>query len=680
MLELVLRDPAVLAYALAALAFAAFALQLRLGWRGGVKATVLLCTVALSALWAGLNVAHTLSDIAELWRAQALADVLRLAGWLLFLSLVLGGFAARWAVPALLVAAVASAAFPFASRLQLGLMLGISVAGLVLTEQVFRRAQEGVRWSLKPLCLGLGGAFAFDLYLYADAVLFGRLDADIWAARGFVHALAIPFIAVATARNKEWTINIALSRGVVFHSTAFLACGIYLLAVAAAGYYVRYFGGTWGKTFQVGFIFAALLVLGWLFASGAVRSKLRVFINKNFFSYRYDYRAEWLRFTRLLSARHADVTPAQRSIEALANLVESPGGALWLYDGESAFRPAARWNAPANDAVEPANGGLASFLRSTGWVVDLGEYRRAAGRYAGLELPGWVAAEPSSWLVVPIVAQEELIGFVVLATPRAAIELNWEVRDLLKTAARQAGGFLAQVQASEALLEARKFEAFNKMSAFVVHDLKNLVAQLSLLLDNAERHRQNPRFQSDMLSTVRHVTDRMNKLLAQLREERGEEHMRPIHLGRVLERIAAAKAARGSMELETKDPIVTLGFEQRCERVLGHLVENAIDATREGGSIRLAAFAQSGNAVVEIADTGCGMSEEFLKRRFLRPFQTTKANGMGIGAYEAAQYAKEMGGSIEAESRPGAGTRIRIVLPLHAQPAYQEVEATAATA
>jgi putative PEP-CTERM system histidine kinase len=539
----------------------------------------------------------------------------------------------------------------------------VPVAGLVLTEQVFRRALYQARWAVKPLCLGLGAGFMFDVYFFADALLFGRIDAGVWAARGLVQALVIPFIAIATVRNRQWSIDIALSRGVVFHSTAFLGCGLYLLAVAAAGYYVRYFGGSWGKTLQVGFIFAALLVLAGLFSSGTLRSRLRVFINKNFFSYRYDYRHEWLRFTRLLSSRDPGVSSAQRSIQALANLVESPGGAIWLQSEGNGYAQAARWNMPALDACEPGHGAFAAFLAQTGWVIDL----QSPQPTGAPGLPSWLRQLPAAWLVVPVIAEDELTGFAVLATPRAKIELNWEVRDLLKTAARQVGSFLAQVQASEALLEARKFESFNKMSAFVVHDLKNLVAQLSLMLKNAERHRSNPRFQDDMFATVRHVEERMNKLLAQLATgSRGEENLRPIQLAKLVERVVAAKKAAGAdIAVHASDAAVaTVGYEQRFERVLGHLVQNAIDATRQAGAVRVSVGAEGRSAVIEVADSGCGMSEAFVRERLFRPFQTTKGNGMGIGAFEAAQYTKDMGGRIEVDSRPGAGTRFRLTFPL----------------
>jgi putative PEP-CTERM system histidine kinase len=661
-----MSDPGVLGYGFAALAFTGFAVHLATGWRGGAKASILLGAVLVSAAWAGANVGFSLTGSRTLWTVQAVLDALRVGGWILFLAVVLQGvrFGLK-AGPALLLLPIAAGFFypnpaDITSQLVFGITLAVAIAGLVLIEQVYRRTLESARWAIKPLCLGLGAAFVFDLYLFADALLFGRIDVYLWAARGFAQALVIPFIAIATVRNRDWTIDIALSRGVVFHSTAILGCGIYLMAVAAGGYYVRYFGGTWGTTLQAGFIFAALLLLGWLLFSGTLRSKLRVFVNKHFFSYRYDYRQEWLRFTHLLSSPDPTLSQEQRSIQALANLVESPGGALWLQK-DRVYAQAARWNMPAVPAEEPANGAFATFLAKTGWVIDVQTPLEKS------EVPSWLRDVPNAWIVVPVVAQDDLIGFAVLATPRAKVELNWEVRDLLKTAARQVGTFVAEVQASDALLEARKFESFNKMTAFVVHDLKNLVAQLSLLLKNAERHRHNPRFQDDMFATVRHVEGRMQKLLEQLSTgSRGEENLRPIQLARLVERVVASKkVARADIAVQAADAeVATMGYEQRFERVLGHLVQNAIDATHETGEVRIKVGADGANAVIEVADSGCGMSEAFVRERLFRPFQTTKGNGMGIGVYEVAQYTKDLGGRIEVDSRPGAGTRFRLMFPL----------------
>jgi putative PEP-CTERM system histidine kinase len=704
--EFSIRGPSIISYGLSAFAFLAFSVQLGLGFRGGLRASVLLATVIISTLWAVTALGFALIGESAFWIAQTILDAARSGGWLLFMGILLSGqstigtmrqgtttvtaakspqdseksiFARReawWAAALLALPAIAWllpttppigawAPASMSSRLPYGFLLGVSVMGLVLAEQIFRRVREQARWSIKPLCLGLGSGFVFDLYMYADALLFGHLDANIWAARGVAQAMVIPFIALATVRNKEWTIVIAFSRGVVFHSTAFLVSGIYLLAVSAAGYYVRYFGGSWGKTFQVGFIFAALLLLGWLFSSGTLRSKVKVWINKNFFSYRYDYRDEWLRFTKLLSTKDPFVSVQQRCVEALANLVESPGGMLWLKKDDSQMVQIARWNMPEIHADVTTQDSLMIFLKRSGWVVDLEAYRRENADYRTLDMPDWLRTMPDAWLVVPIVSVDDVIGFAILAKPRTKIDINWEVLDLLKSAARQAGSFLGQIQASEALLEARKFDAFNKMSAFVVHDLKNLVAQLSLMLSNAERHQGNPEFQQDMLATVAHVVERMNNLLLQLHStSQPADTMRPVDIGRLMKRVTAIKKAEcPDISVDAINEIFVLGHETRLERVIGHLVQNAIDATRAKGTVLTKVHGDGRKAIIEIADTGTGMTTEFVKDRLFRPFQTTKSNGLGIGAYECSQYVQELGGRIHVESQPGEGTKMSVILP-----------------
>ena len=260
-----------------------------------------------------------------------------------------------WLIVAVAVGLIASVALPdreplrsmFGDRAGMivyAVRVALAVVGLVLVERLFRSTAAHARWAVKPLCLGLTGVFGFDLFFFSDAMLFGRHDLDIWVARGVAHALVIPLLAVAAARNPAWTIEMHLSRGAVLRSTALLASGVFLLAVAAAGYFVRFVGGELGKALQIEFLFAALLLLAFAVFSGSFRSKLKVFVSKHFFAYRYDYREEWLRFTRTLSADSSPQGIQQRSINALADLVESPAGALWLRQGDQSFRPAARWN------------------------------------------------------------------------------------------------------------------------------------------------------------------------------------------------------------------------------------------------------------------------------------------------------------------------------------------------
>jgi putative PEP-CTERM system histidine kinase len=449
--------------------------------------------------------------------------------------------------------------------------------------------------------------------------------------------------------------------------------------MAAAGYYVRYFGGSWGKTVQAVLLFGALLVLAVVVFSGTVRSRLRVFVGKHFFPYRYDYREEWLRFTARLSSPAPNLTLQQQCIRALADLVESPGGLLLLRNGHG-FTAAARWNMPETTAAEPFESRFAAFLARTGWIVDVAEWRSAPERYDGSALPDWLERFAEAWLVVPLTLSNELLGFVVLARPRAPVEVDWEVRDLMKTASQQAASYLAQLQVSEALIEARKFDAFNRMSAFVVHDLKNLVAQLSLMLKNAERHRDNPEFQRDMLLTVENVVQRMNQLLLQLRSGTTPvDKPAAVPLEPIVRRIQGARTAgRPAVAVETTPGVLAIGHEDRLERVIGHLVQNAVEATGSDGHVSVKVYREAGNAAVEVCDDGVGMSSEFVRDRLFRPFQSTKPTGMGIGAYESAQYVRDLGGRIEVESEPGRGTRIRLILPERARDAQGEGEREAA--
>src|SRR5689334_10690224 len=571
-----------------------------LGWRWSVRAALLLGATLATAAWAGAGLATAL----QAWPASALAvksaDALRYGIWFAFIWNLLKGAQRTgapqdsravfplWAVALVATGLVASVAFseelPLArlldlpgKRVELAIHLGLAVCGLMLVEQLIRRAHAQSRWAIKPLGIALAGIFGFDLFCYADAMLFARIDADIWAARGVANALVIPLIAIATARNTGWKVEMHLSREVVFQSTALLASGALLLAVAAAGYFARYLLGEWAGVLQIELVFAALISVALIASSGRFRSKLRVFVSKHFFSYRYDYRAEWLRFSRTLAGEGSIQKIQERVIIALADLVESPAGTLWLKDERRGFIAEARWNMPATDATEPPSGSLASFLERTGWIISLKEFAGAPARYPGLELPAWVARIPDAWLVVPLGSGSDLLGFVVLVTPRAAINVDWEVRDLLKTASRQAASYLGQLRATEALLEARKFEAFNRMSAFIVHDLKNLVAQLSLMLKNAARHSNNPEFHRDMLMTVGNVVERMNGLMLQLRSSANPvENPRPVDLEPLVRRVCAATTAhREHVAFDLTPGLIALGDEERLEHAIAHLVQNA---------------------------------------------------------------------------------------------------------
>ena len=678
-----------LSYGLAGTAYAGYALHLfsrGRTWRAGLAAFAMLGAIALTAVWGILGLAFGVTENLLLLTSCLLSDVLRYGAWYAFLLLLtlpgpdapLATSPARALAPVGVVLVIVGVVIQVGSVIGLHAITGLArytwfhslamiVFALVLLEQVFRNISNDSLWHVKPLCLGLAGAFLFDLYLYSDAVLFKQLDSDAFAIRGFVHASILPLLVISTSRTRDWVAKIRLSQKAAFHSATLLLVGIYLLFMAAVGYYVRNFGGDWGNALQLALMFAALPVLGFVVFSGSMRAKLRVLVGKHFFSYRYDYREEWLRFTQTLSVQDSPQAMGQQVIRGLADLVESPSGLLWLKDATLPFyNQVARWNMPAASGRESADSALCRFIVESGWVINLEEFRSFPRRYDELELPLWLSEAPNAWLIVPLMVGNTMIGFVVLASARTSMDVNWEVNDLLRTAGRQAASFLAQMQATEALLEVRKFDAFNRMSAFVVHDLKNIVTQLSLMLKNAERHRANPEFQKDMLMTVEHSVERMRQLMLQLREGATPPGT-PIgvDLAAIVEQIATSKAAQGrTIEATVVERLMTRGHEERIERVVGHLVQNALDATDADGRVWIRLDRQGGQARIEVGDSGHGMSPDFLRERLFKPFQTTKQAGMGIGAYESFQYVQELGGKMSVESEVNVGTRITMLLPL----------------
>jgi putative PEP-CTERM system histidine kinase len=667
-------------YAAAALAFLFLSVLLVTTWRGRVPGMLLAAGSLATVVWAGVAAYLAARPNAGMLAAEVL-EVLRSAIWLAFL-LVLLGYTQK-EVGRLRRAAVVLAAFcgvVLAATLYSGVVsatwlgtfgilgrLVLAVIGIVLVEQLYRNVQPQQRWGIKFLCLGLGGVFAYDFYLYSDALLFQRVNADIWAARGVVNALVVPLLAVATARNPKWSLDVSVSRGILFHSTALLCAAVYLLVMAAAGYYIRYFGGSWGAVLQVTFLFGAVLLLFVVMFSGTLRARLKIFLSKNFFSYRYDYREEWLRFTRILSEGEPGVQLYERSIQAIAELVDSSGGALWLSQDERVFEQVAHWNMPPAIGRERRDSPLCQFLERRQWVISLEDYEAQPDSYYRLEIPDWLRSIPRAWLVVPLILHERMLGFVVLARSKGRINLNWEVSDLLKTAGRQAASYLAQLEAARALLVARQFESFNRMSAFLVHDLKNLVTQHSLLLSNADKHKHKPAFQEDMIETIAQSVEKMKRLLHQLRGSYTLEPPAPVALEDLVRQVVAARSGlKPAPRLEAGDSALSVvAHRARLERVIGHLIQNAIEATPPEGHVVVQLLRQNGSAVIAIADTGCGMSEQFMHDRLFRPFDSTKSTGMGIGTYEAREYVRELGGRIEVETREAQGTLFRVVLPLY---------------
>lgn len=382
-----------------ALMFLRLVSQQHLRTEEGRIAAVMLAASGLTIVWSLCSLlALTVNPV--WWLAAQAADILRYLCWAGFVALFFRPNAdtsadrrrRRW--PALAVggllgapALVAIVYLAAGAKGHAFLMVLLAVAELVLLEQLLRNLPEDSLWSAKPVCLGLAGTFLFDLYLFSQGVLFKGIDPDALSVRPFVHAFMVPLLLLATTRHRNWIAKIHVSRKVIFHSATLVLVGLYLLFMASVGYYVRYFGGAWGGALQLGLVFVALVLAIAVVLSGSLRATLRVFLGKHFFRYRFDYREEWLKFTATLSSQNHPQDAGKNVVRGLADMLESPAGALWLLRPEDdQYRQVARWNLAAATRTVDRDAPLPNFLRSTGWVVNLDEWRATPSLYHDMQI------------------------------------------------------------------------------------------------------------------------------------------------------------------------------------------------------------------------------------------------------------------------------------------------------
>ncbi len=536
----------------------------------------------------------------------------------------------------------------------------LAVSGFLLLENLYRNALPESRWHINLLTIGLGSTFIYDMLLYADAALFHRISPPLFIARAPVDMLAAPLIAMAVARNRRWLVDIRISRNVIFHSSTLLISGIFLLSIGIAGEVLRDIGVTWGPVLEITLVFGALVLVAVVFTSGRARSELRWFLIQNFFRSRYDYRKVWLGFIGTLSnPSFAGEQLRVRIIRAVADTVDSPAGSLWLRDGDdTAFSPVASWNLPPEGS--PVDPEFAKAFREGQWIVEF-------AKPGDIAIPDVLAHMPRAWLAVPLTHLGRLLGFILLTEPRAAIHLNWENYELLRIASRQVASYLAEEQAARALVEARQLQAYSQRFAFVVHDIKNLVSQLSLVLSNGERHADDPEFQRDVLETVRHSVVSMNKMLAQLRANREAEAAESIIPAVVAEELLQAWRPKKPVDIhfhsDETGARVRIGRDQ-LDSALRHLLDNAVEVSAPGAEISIEVRHAADKVIVDVCDAGEGMSADFITNQLFQPFRSTKSEGYGIGAYQTRELIRAAHGDLLALSEPGHGTIMRIVLPV----------------
>lgn len=560
---------------------------------------------------------------------------------------------------------------PVLGQLRLFAFVGINILALGIIEQITRNSSEQERWKLKYILVAAGAIFTYDFCMFSDALMFQKTSDEFWLARGVINALIPPILFLGIRRLGSRDLSIHISRNVIFHSATVITAASYLLLMAAAGYYVRYINESLGSLFLLIFIFGGIVILATLLLSVKLRQTLRVILNKHFFGLKHDYRKQWLDFTHNLANSEGQVP--LRVCKSVAQLIQASGALLWTKQENNQLSLIAHWHIPEpsiteseqTESLQP----LVEFIEETHWVIDLEEFRQTPSIYGDLKIPDWMLSTPKSWLIIPFLYQDSVLGLIMLKRSGLSQEINWEDRDLLKLAGKQAAIQLAQYQSENDLIEARQFEAYHRLSTYVMHDLKNILAQQSLLVSNAEKHKSNPEFVDDMLRTIENSVNRMTRLLRQMKSGERNEVVKPTSITRALElavsnRSNALPAPTFNLNTQEAQETQLNGDKEQLVTIFEHIIQNAQEATSDTGLVAVSINATENNTVIKISDSGAGMSQEFIRQRLFKPFDTTKGlAGMGIGVFESRQYIIALGGKLEVISKEDSGSEFTITLP-----------------
>lgn len=671
-----------LGYALSAAGYTMLLLLLFTVRKAGLAKYLLILATVVTALWFASHIVLLTGSLSG-YRIL-LADTFKQLVWLIFLAACLKdnlhsirelfSRPASWAIIALpLVALVAPYVVTLAFTWRVLLQTMIALEILILLELLYRQAGDN-RWAFKPLILFLGATSLFEFVTYANATMVAQLEPTYIGARGFVYAVMLPFLVLAIRRIKHWGVDIFISREVVLHSSLLLVAGGYLFIMALAGYAIKYLGGNWGATVQIVLVVLSLVLLATLLVSNSFRTKIKVFITKHFFANQFDYRIEWLKLTQSLETRKEQgLSGVYRSaLNGMLRAVDYDSG-MMLRCGKGEFEVLAEVShAPLSHNETELLAMLAEYCQSKDWIIDIEELRYKPFVYDGLKVNHALLNDCSFQWVLPIYHDNHLWGLVLLqAVDKESRRLNWELRDYLSAVIAQAFGYVFHYEAAHKVAENAQFAAFNRMSAFVLHDLKNVLAQIDLILCNAAQHKHNPEFIDDTFETLQHTKTRMEKMLRQLTEKKAEENTgSAICLASDIIRQIIDKRCINQLPI----PQLTVVSEQQVMleddkfgNVIYHLISNAQQATEQSGRVDIEVKLNHDKdfLLVNIVDDGIGMSQAFIQERLFTPFDTTKGNaGMGIGAYDAKNYMEKIGGQLKVCSEQGKGSTFTLYLPL----------------
>ena len=546
-----------------------------------------------------------------------------------------------------------------------GIMLG-AILALMNLEAVFVRMAGKEMWKTKFEFVGVFCILAFLVFYYSQGLLYRTVNMNLLAVRSAV--LIISSLSIGYSRLfRGGDVRVAVSRFVLYRSLSVMLVGLYLIVLAAIGEGMRYLGDSFGRDIAIFLAFAAGCFVMAVLLSERLRRRVKVFVNKNFYAQKFDYRNEWIKFTERLATCRNILDVEETIIKTFTDTFELEGVSLYLrIQNSESFRFAASRSLPETQIHLKLSPALISYFVDRNRVLNPedGEYECTEEESSFVKLSG-------ASFIVPLIANRTIEGLALLGRQLSGEEYIYEDYDLMKMLSRQATLSIVNFSLSEELAETREIAAVAKISSFIIHDLKNHAYTLSLLLENAEAHMKNTEFQKDMIETVKNTVYAMKKIIDKLKSI-------PEKNALVRETVDLSVLARESVEnMKKVSGVSGIAFEgmpasamidaEEINKVIVNLILNAIDATSGKGRIAVTAGSDSKHAFIQVKDDGCGMTEKYILDSLFKPFKSTKKSGLGIGLYQCKQIIEAHGGMIEVQSKFGSGSVFAVYLPKHAE-------------
>jgi putative PEP-CTERM system histidine kinase len=530
-------------------------------------------------------------------------------------------------------------------------ILVLLVTALTNFEATLVNASAEALWRVKLEIVALGSMLAVLIFYYSHSLLYRTLNMELMPVRSLLFVVAVLIMSYSRTHWRGGA-RVRISQSVLLRSVVLAVISGYLILLGALGEGMKYFGPLFPRvlTLSLGFISGMILLI--LLLSDRMKREVKVFLHKNFYQSKYDYRAQWLGLTERLATFDSGEELLKHVLSAYCDIFGVRGGALFVHQvGCGWFCATGIQELEEVRQTLADDNTLLTYLREKHWVFCSKDDNKEilAENRALIE-------EHRISFVIPLYESGLLSGFIALGEQVVPDEqYRYEDYDLMKAIARQASIAIQHQRLSEQLTHAKSMEAVGNLATFVAHDLKNLAATISLVVENAGQHIGNPEFQKDMLASLGNTSQKMQGLISRLRNLGEKElfHMRPVDLLELVEH-SARQVQGGSITVKGNREIAMVD-EAEIQKVLMNLFLNGIEASQQGAPI-VAEVGCAGAPYIRVTDQGCGMSPRFVRSELFAPFRTTKLTGLGIGLYQCRQIVAAHGGRIEVSSVEGDGT------------------------